>query len=128
VSRRASIVVPICFTAVLLGAIPSGSAGGTKWTEFGATEKAWRAPHTADPDPKLIDGCCFLTRLRNGLDRYYEVQYEKSGGVSRVFNFSMRFQPALSLAAARAVVRREAPPQSKLAFSVKRSEWVQIGY
>jgi len=114
--------VPVALVATGL------AAGGASWAEYGATENAWKAAHVADPNPKLFKGCCFLPRNRDGSDRYYAVQYQRFGGVSRVFGFSMGFVPAISVARARAVVREEAPPRSTLVFSLKRKDCLLVEY
>jgi hypothetical protein len=122
--------VTICMLAAAVCAAPvaaSGSASDSKrWTEFGATERAWRSAHVLDPTD--LSGCCFLPRVRPGFDRYSGVTFQTFGGVSRVVSFTMYFMPGISLARARAVVRREAPPDATLAFLVTRPTCLQIAY
>jgi hypothetical protein len=118
-------VAVIASVVVLSGA---AQAGGPRWTEFGATKAAWNSAHTPDPDPKLVKGCCFLPRVRGGLDQFYEVLYDKFGGVERVYGFSMRFNPSVSYSYAQAVVAREASPASRLVFSIKKGDCAQIQY
>lgn len=121
---------------LLLGALRSEKTAATKasapapanWTAFGATDEAWKSAHVADPNPKLVEGCCFLPRLPSGGSRYYSVAYTDTDGVSRVLNYSMRFEPAISVDSALAVVREEAAPHSSLAFSVRKRECLQVEY
>src|SRR2546422_438686 len=99
-SRRAGFAVLGSSASVALVAVAAYAASGARWTEYGATEKAWKAAHVADPNPKLFKGCCFLPRNRDGSDRYQSVQYQRFGSVSRVVGFSMGFVPAISVASA----------------------------
>jgi hypothetical protein len=59
---------------------------------------------------------------------YYAVEYQRFGSVPHVFNFSMGFAPAISVASARAIVRKEAPPGSSLVFSVRKRDCLQVEY
>jgi len=119
-----------CVALVMAAAVTatSTSAASTKWTEFGATKRAWYSAHTPDPNPKLSKGCCFLPRQRDGADQFYGVQYERNGGVPRVFTFTMWFAPAISFAAAKTVARQEAPPGSRLVSSRRHSECFEMTF
>ncbi len=95
-------------------------------TEYGATRKAWAAHHTADPNPKLEKGCCFLPRQSDGTDRWYSVTYNGPGG--RVDSFEMSFAPAVPKALAKQILRREAPADAKLSFDVVKASCEILGY
>jgi len=108
----------------------TATAGTTtaKWTEFGATKKAWYSAHALDPNMPPYRGCCFLPRQRDGVDRYNGVTNRAIGGVPRVVQFEMWFAPPISLAAARNIVLQEAPPGSKLVSFTRLSDCVLMAF
>jgi hypothetical protein len=102
----------------------SQSSAARGLTGFGATRKAWFAHHVPDPDPRLIRGCCFLPKERDGQDRYYTVKYSHG----RVFYYEMHFAPRVSRAAARRRTSREVPPDARLVARVRKATCEQLVY
>lgn len=95
-------------------------------TGYGATRKAWAANHRADPNPKLIKGCCYLPRQKDGTDRYYAVQRDEHG---RVFTYSMHFAPRVSASFLRFLLRRdELPPDARLVRRKRKPECLILQY
>jgi hypothetical protein len=127
---RRQMWVALAISAAAAAAASSSSvSASSKWTEFGATRKGWYSAHVPDPNPKLIKGCCFLPRQRDGTDRYFGVQYQDFGrGVSRVWVFEMWFAPAISFAAAKHVARSEAPPAARLVFTKRYSDCFRMTF
>lgn len=108
----------------LPAAAHSQSSATRGLTGFGATRKAWFAHHVPDPDPRLIRGCCFLPKERDGQDRYYTVKYSHG----RVFYYEMHFAPRVSRAAARRRMSREVPPDARLVARVRKATCEQLVY
>ncbi len=76
-------------------------------------------------NPKLVSGCCFLPKQRDGQDRYFTVQYDSG----RVFSYEMHFDPPVTAATARRLILlREAPPDARLRRDVRKSTCEQIEY
>jgi len=91
---------------------------------MGATRKAWLAHHVVDPNPKLIRGCCFLPRQKDGHDRYYDVMYDRG----RVFLYDMAFVPSVSARMARTLMVHELPADARLVKSRTKGTCAQFDY
>jgi hypothetical protein len=102
------------------------AAAAVRLTGCGATRKAWAAHHVADPNPKLVRGCCYLPKQADGSDRYYAVSRDSHG---RVFNYSMHFAPRVSAGTAHALLARtELPPDARLVRSKRSAEWLILQF
>jgi hypothetical protein len=94
-------------------------------TGYGATKKAWAAHHVRDRNPKLVAGCCFLPKQRDGYDRYFTVQYDQG----RVFSYEMHFDPPITAAKARRLILLyEAPRDAHVSRDVRKATCEQIDY
>jgi hypothetical protein len=113
-------------TVLFLGAptTASGDRESSELTGYGATRKAWATHHVADPNPKLIRGCCFLPKQRDGQDRYYAVLYDHG----RVFMYSLHFAPRIGATLARRLMRREFPSDTRQIRTVRKATCEQIVY
>jgi hypothetical protein len=113
-----------------LMSLPSAAAAhdstkqASRLTAFGATRKGWAAHHVADPNPKLLRGCCFLPKQNDGQDRYYAVQYEKG----RVVSYEMDFGPRVRAPIARLLMKREVPPDARIIARTIRQTCEQTEY
>jgi hypothetical protein len=109
----------------LVVALPTAASdrSGTL-TGIGATRKAWFAHHVVDPNPKLIRGCCFLPRQKDGHDRYYDVMYDHS----HVFLYDMAFVSSISARVARALMGHELPGDARLVRSKTKGTCAQFDY
>jgi hypothetical protein len=116
--------VKLLLVGLLALAIVGTAAAAVRVTGFGATRKAWAAHHRADPNPKLIKGCCYLPRQADGQDRYYSVLRDHG----RVFNYSMHFAPRVSATVARSLLRTELPADARLLRSKRRAECLILEY
>ncbi len=118
-------------TLVAPAAVTRNAAGASdQLTEYGATRQAWLSHHQIDPNPKLLRGCCFLPRQRDGTDRYFAVLYGDGtfAPPGRVFSFEMGFNPPISAAQARRVARREAPSDARVVAHARKRTCEQILY
>jgi hypothetical protein len=108
----------------------AATSASDQLTEYGATRQTWLSHHQIDTNPKLLRGCCFLPRQRDGSDRYYAVLYGDGtfAPSGRVFSFEMSFNPPISAAQARRVARREAPPDARVVAHARRPTCEQILY
>ncbi len=104
--------------------VASGSRESQRLTGFGATKKDWYAHHTPDRSGKFEPGCCFLPRNKDGHDRYAAVTFVNG----RVFSFDMLFSPPVTPAEAKFWIKREAPPDGKVVFDVRKPTCEQIQY
>jgi hypothetical protein len=111
-------------------ALPSAAATleastqASRLTGFGATRQDWAAHHVADPNPKLVRGCCFLPRQKDGYDRYYDVGYDKG----RVVAYGMDFLPRVRASIARLLMKEELPPDTRVVAHAKRGTCELIEY
>jgi hypothetical protein len=116
-------LVLVTIAALALAAVANASVG---LTGYGATRKAWAAHHQADPNPKLMKGCCYLPRQTDGYDRYYAVDRDEKG---RVYSYSMHFAPRISASEAKFLLRRsELPPDARLVRSKRKGECLMLQY
>jgi hypothetical protein len=104
---------------------PKAGAAAATLHGFGASRRGFAAGKAPDPNPKLIKGCCFLPRQRDGRDRYYSVLYDERG---HVYSYSMAYAPSASIAMARKIVRAELPGDASLLFDVKKSRCEIVQY
>lgn len=128
--RQAVGLITVLALVVGLVGVASGSTKSQRFTGYGATKKDWLAHHTPDPNPKLVKGCCFLPKQKNGTDRYFAVQYGDGtfAPPGRAFSYEMSFDPPISAALARVVVKREVPPDARLAGHRVRGTCEQFAY
>lgn len=120
----------LALCAVLLAAVAGFAAAGSSarravLTEFGATRAVWAKHHKADPNRKLVRGCCFLPRQKDGTDRYYVVHY---GQGTHVDSFEMSFVPTIPTSLARWVVKHEAGPGARVVYDLNKAGCEQIEY
>jgi hypothetical protein len=111
---------------VLPGGSPAydSSTQVSRLTGFGATRRDWAAHHVADPNPKLVRGCCFLPKQKDGYDRYYNVTYSKG----RVDSYGMDFLPRVRASTARLLMKEELPPDARVVARAKKGTCEQIEY
>jgi hypothetical protein len=98
---------------------------GRELTAYGATHRAWAAHHVADPNPRLVKGCCYLPKQSDGRDRYVALQYNTR---NRVFSFVMHFGPRVTALTAKRIVRRELPPDARLVGHARKPTCEQFEY
>lgn len=110
--------------AAVVGASASGAGTSGRLTGIGATKAAFAAHHQADPNPKLVPGCCFLPKEQSGGDHFITVTYVKG----RVFSYEIDYAPNAPLAIAESELGRELPSDAKLVSQVKKSECVMLQY
>ncbi len=116
---RLSARLGIVCSLVVFSAVASlAAAGGVRLHGIGASRHDFAVGKVPDPNPKLIKGCCFLPKQRDGRDRYYAVLYDERGHVD---SYSMAFAPSISIQAAKRAIRGELPGDAKLVFDVKRA-------
>lgn len=109
-------IVSLALMIVASFAAATGATNGL--VGIGATKAAFAANHQADPNPKLVPGCCFLPKERGGGDHIITVSYASR----RVFSYEIDYAPNASLATADAELARELPPDAKLVYQVRKSE------
>ena len=117
-----SILVAAIVALMLVGV----ATAAVRMTGYGATRKAWAAHHKADPNPKLIKGCCYLPQQADGTDRYYSVQ---RNGKGRVFAYSLHFAAKVSATFVRSLLRRdELPSDARLVRSKRKADCLFLQY
>jgi hypothetical protein len=128
IQRLAPFACGTLLAAVI--ALPSAAATheaskqASRLTGFGATRRDWAAHHVADPNPKLVRGCCFLPKQKDGYDRYYSVEYDNG----RVVSYGMDFLPRVRASTARLLMKDELPPDAHVVARAKRGTCEQIEY
>lgn len=96
-------------------------------TGFGATRATWNAHHTADPNPKLIQGCCYLPHVDNP---DYSDTWNLSASSGRYVDaITHSFAPGTTQARALAAVEKDdLPPDSRLVGSQRRRDCAEFAY
>jgi hypothetical protein len=108
-------------------AISAGAPASVReLTGYGATRNAWFAHHDEAKYSFLRPGCCFGPRQSDGQFRYYNVQY--TGSKLRVFMYNMDFGPRLSSKDALKQIKRELPPDARLARHKRKKRCEQFDY
>jgi hypothetical protein len=116
-------LVLLAIAALALTAAANAAVG---LTGYGATRNAWAAHHQADPNPKLVKGCCYLPRQADGNDRYYAVDRDEKG---RVYSYSMHFAPRISASEAKFILRQsELPRDARLVRSKRKGICLILQY
>ena len=111
-------ILVVSLAAMIASPVAVASTTSHGLVGIGATKAAFAAHHQADPDPKLVPGCCFLPKERGGGDHIITVSY----GHGRVFSYEIDYAPNVSLATADAELASELPPDSKLVYRVRKSD------
>lgn len=81
-------------------------------TGFGATRSAWNSAHTADPNTKLVKGCCYGPVI-DTVDQANADTYSLAASAPNVISAITRnFAPHTTEAEALAALRQDLPPDA----------------